>query len=597
MQIAPLPVGLPLLVAAILAGLRDRVHRRTAFWIALATAAAALAVCLDLLHASTTHTLVYWFGNWKPRGGVALGISFAIDPVGAGLAALACVLTIAGMIFAAKYFDTVGTLFHTLLLAFLGAMCGFSLTGDIFNLFVFFELMSASAYALAGFKTEEPAPPQGALNFAITNTVGAYFILTGIAMIYARTGALNMAQIGRTLDHSAASPVVIAGFTFIAAGFLVKGAIAPFHFWLADAHAVAPTPVCVLLSGVMVELGLYAVARVYWTMFAGTLAHGANALRVIFIAAGCATALIGAAMCWSERNLKRLLAFSTIGHMGVMTIGFALLNPEGVAGAALYALGHAGAKGGLFLVTGIILHRAESVDEVELTGRLRTLRFTGAGLLCGAAALAGIPFSGESSGAALMHHAAAAAGLGWTHWAIVLCGMVTAAAVFRFFLRSFAGMGDRPEDETNKVEERPETTEGHRHTSAVMWVPALALIAGSFALGAIPGLEAGALAAAARFVDHSGYSRIVLDGASVNSPAPLPAAPVEIRDGIIAVSAALAIAVLYLLPRRKPQMKGRLAAILCSLRDLHSGHPADYVAWLTLGAALFSAAAMVLLRA
>jgi len=305
---APLPVAIPLITAAILAGLRSVLPRRVSFWIALAAAAATLACCVDLLHASRGGTLVYWFGNWQPRHGVALAISFAVDPIGAGLATLVSLLAITGMIFASRYFDTVGTLFHTLLLAFMGAMCGFALTGDIFNLFVFFELMSAAAYALAGYKTEDPAPVQGALNFAITNTIGAYFVLVGIGLIYAHTGALNMAQIARTLDAEPASPLVIAAFTLIVSGFLVKAAIVPFHYWLADAHTVAPTPVCLLFSGVMVELGLYAAARVYWSIFAGTLGH-ASALRAMIVGAGCATALVGAGMCWSERNLKRLLAF------------------------------------------------------------------------------------------------------------------------------------------------------------------------------------------------------------------------------------------------------------------------------------------------
>jgi multicomponent Na+:H+ antiporter subunit D len=346
------------------------------------------------------NTLVYWFGGWGPRQGIALGISFAIDPIGAGLAALAGLLVLAGLLFSSKYFDTIGNLYHVLMLVFLAAMCGFALTGDLFNLFVFFELMSAAAYGLCGYKTEDPAPVQGAFNFAVTNTVGAYFVLTGIGLVYARTGALNMAQIGRALAHGPKDALVVAAFTLIACGFLVKAAVVPFHFWLADAHAVAPAPVCILFSGVMVELGLYAVTRVYWSVFSGVLATSAPALRAIFATFGVITAVAGAAMCFSQHNLKRLLAFSTISHMGVMLIGFGLLNPDGLAGTALYVLGHAGAKGGLFLCAGIVLHRCQSVDETELKLKLAPMPFTAAVFLCGAAALAGTPLSGIAAGAA-----------------------------------------------------------------------------------------------------------------------------------------------------------------------------------------------------
>src|SRR5581483_12300698 len=95
----------------------------------------------------------------------------------------------------------------------------------------------------------------------------AYLILTGIALLYARTGALNLAQIGHTLAGQRPDGLVIVALTLLVCGFLVKAAVVPFHLWLADAHAVAPAPVCVLFSGVMVELGLLAVARCYWTIF------------------------------------------------------------------------------------------------------------------------------------------------------------------------------------------------------------------------------------------------------------------------------------------------------------------------------------------
>lgn len=142
------------------------------------------------------------------------------------------------------------TRIQPLLLIFLAAMSGFCFTGDLFNLFVFFELMSTAAFALCGLKTGEPAPLQGSFNFALTNTVGAFITLTGIGLLYGATGALNMAQMGRLLGSRHDSLVIVACL-FVISGFLIKAAIVPFHFWLPDAHAVAPTPVCALFSGIM----------------------------------------------------------------------------------------------------------------------------------------------------------------------------------------------------------------------------------------------------------------------------------------------------------------------------------------------------------
>ncbi|MBV9609006.1 MAG: NADH-quinone oxidoreductase subunit D, partial [Acidobacteria bacterium] len=392
-QLAPLPVIIPLAAAGILAGLTKWTPRRIADSVSILVSAAVLGTCLKLMSIASQQPVLYWFGGWTPRAGVALGISFAIDPIGAGLASLVSLLVLAALVFSWHYFKTVGTLFHALMLVFLAAMCGFCLTGDLFNMFVWFELMSAAAYALCGYKVEEVGPLQGALNFAITNTVGAFVVLTGIALLYGHTGALNLAQIGRALGNDA-SPLVITAFVFIMAGFFVKAAIVPFHFWLADAHAVAPTPVCILFSGVMVELGLYAVARVYWAVIDTPFAPHRMALTSLLLTVGTITAVIGGAMCFAQRHIKRLLAYSTISHMGLMLIGFALLKPDALAGVALYVVGHGLVKSGLFIVAGILLHRLASVDELQLHGRASHLHGTALLWLFAGFGLAGLfPFT------------------------------------------------------------------------------------------------------------------------------------------------------------------------------------------------------------
>ncbi len=598
MSVLPaLPVAVPLLVAALLAALNRLVPRRLASILAMAAAAAVLSVCIGLYVASKAGTLVYWFGNWQPRHGIALGISFVIDPMGAGMAALAAALVLAALIFSSKYFETPGTLYHVLMLVFLAAMCGFALTGDLFNLFVFFELMSAAAYGLCGYKTEDPAPVQGAFNFAVTNTTGAYFVLVGIALLYARTGALNMAQIGRTLDHGPCDALVVVAFGFVVCGFLVKAAVVPFHFWLDDAHAVAPTPVCILFSGVMVELGLYAVARVYWTMFSGPLGRSTVALRAIFVVMGVITALGGAAMCFSQRNLKRLLAFSTISHMGVMLSGFSMLNPEGLAGTALYVLGHAGAKSGLFLCAGIVLHRRESVDEIELKGKLRQLPVTAVAFLFGAAALAGTPFSGIASGAALIHHGATSEGYSWIAWIVLASGIVTSAAVFRFVARAYAGLGSETskDGQAGKIQEKPDTKSGHGYTSFVMWAPAFVLTITGLLMGIVPNLQTSALETATRFQDHSGYAGRVLDSTPLASPSLSVSEDVDALNGTIAVIAGFALGIGYLLWNRGRKLLDAIGSLLNFVRNAHSGHVGDYVTWLTFGVTAFSLLGMLFL--
>ncbi len=290
MQYPALPVVIPLLLAAILAASGSLLPRRLLDSLAILTSAGVCAICFQLVKLSSAGTIVYWFGNWQPdpHGHFPVGICFTIDPIGAGLAGLVALLVLAAFVFSWGYFESIKSLYHALMLVFLAAMCGLCLTGDLFNLFVWFELMTATAVGLCGYKSEERWPLLGALNFAVSNTVGAFLSLIGVAMLYASTGTLNMSEVGRSLaGHNPGTVFVSVAFLLVISGFLVKAAAFPFHFWLADAHAVAPTPVCILFSGVMVELGVYAIARLYSVIFAPLLGVESDAVRFVLIAMGC----------------------------------------------------------------------------------------------------------------------------------------------------------------------------------------------------------------------------------------------------------------------------------------------------------------------
>jgi multicomponent Na+:H+ antiporter subunit D len=592
--LAPLPVVIPLSVAAILSALNKFLHRRISEALAVAATVATGVICGVLLLQSQAQPVIHWFGGWTPRAGVALGISFVIDPIGAGAAVFASLLVLAALVFSLHYFDTVGTLFHVLMLGFLGAMCGFTLTGDVFNLFVFFELMSASAFALCGYKVEEPESMQGALNFAVTNTVGAFLVLSGIALLYGRTGALNMAQIGRTLGGNL-DGLVITAFVFIMAGFFIKAAVFPFHFWLADAHAVAPTPVCVLFSGIMVELGLYAVQRVYWTMFDGSFAAHRWDLRALLLTLGSITAVLGAVMCFGQRHIKRLLAFSTVSHVGLLTIGFGVLKAGALAGVTLYVLGHGLVKAALFLVAGLLLHRFGSVDELELHGRARDLRATGAVFFVAALGLAAMPgfatFRGESG----IIDAAGSIGQGWVCAIFFISGVLTAGAVLRVWGRVFRGMGKGEEAETagaKKINEGRETTQPSHGIPAVMFAPAFVLVLLAIALGMTPGIKHAARTAAMVMQDRASYQARVLEHAWI------PVAPAQeehtpMGKGLawsFATTAAALLVAFLSLSRYWPSkhaLTRPVAITVRGLRSIHSGHIGDYVAFLTFGVAAF----------
>jgi multicomponent Na+:H+ antiporter subunit D len=609
-QLPVLSVVVPLLVAAGIAacGWVLRPRRRLLDAIGIATCAGVLAMLALLMTRVARGDEVYWFAGFRPHADIAIGIDFAAGSLSTGLACIAAVLVLSSMIFSWRYFDEVSTYFHSLMLTFLAGMVGFCLTGDVFDLFVWFELMGVSAYALTAYRPEERGPLQGALNFAITNSVGAYLMLSGIAVVYGRTGALNMAQIGVALSRQRPDGLVVVTFVLIISGLLIKSAIVPFQFWLADAHAVAPTPVCVLFSGVMVELGLYGIARVYWSMFGDALGHRA-AISSVLEVLGLATAVVGALFCFRERHVKRLLAFSTISHSGLFLTGIALLTPLGLTGAAVYVIGHALVKAALFLCVGIVLHRLGSVNESWLHGRGRQLRVTGVTFTVAAVGLADMPAFATWLGKGWIEDSGDALGQPWITVIFVAASILVGGAVFRVAGGVFYGIGDPPgEAAAMAAEANEETSEGaigRGHTPLSMLGPAAVLALGSLAVGLIPSLGRAVEAAVVRFQDEPAYNATVLHGLHVAHPVALspPGAAVvtlpSLLTGIGSVAASIALALVALYWRRLPVLRRGLepgAGLAGVFRGLQSGVVNDYVTWIVFGLACIGGALSLAIR-
>ena len=610
-QLPVLSVVVPLLVAAGLTacGWLLRPRRRLLDAIGIATCAAVVAMLAFLMTRVARGDEIYWFAGFRPHRDVAIGIDFAAGPLSTGLACLAAVMVLSSMIFSWRYFDEISTYFHTLMLTFLAGMVGFCLTGDVFDLFVWFELMGVSAYALTAYRPEERGPLQGALNFAITNSVGAYLMLSGIAVVYGRTGALNMAQIGATLSRHRPDGLVLVAFVLMISALMIKSAIVPFQFWLADAHAVAPTPVCVLFSGVMVELGLYGIARVYWSMFGDALGHRAT-VSSLLVVLGLLTAVVGALFCFRERHIKRLLAFSTISHSGLFLTGIGLLTPLGLTGAAAYVIGHALVKAALFLCVGVVLHRVGSVNESWLHGRARHLRLTGIIFTVAAIGLADMPVFATWLGKGWIEDSGNTLGKPWITVIFVLASVLVGGAVLRVAGGVFFGLGDPPREDPGMAkgpgEETAETLSGREHTPLTMLVPAALLALGALGVGLIPKLGSVVEAAVVRFQDEPGYNATVLRGLQVTHPvAAAPSAPavvtlLSVLTGAGSVAASVILALVALYWRRVPVLRRYGlepgAGLVGVVRGLQSGIVNDYVTWIVFGLACIGGALVLAIR-
>jgi multicomponent Na+:H+ antiporter subunit D len=599
--IPPLLVAIPLLTSAVTAGLDHVTPKPIQHAVVIAAAAATTALAFVLLWHAEDHEVVHWFGGWQPRHGLALGIDFAVGPLAAGMCAVIGLVVTLALVYSLTFMRASARLFDALMLVALGAMCGFAMSGDLFNLFVWLELMGAAAYALTGFMVERLGPVQGAINFAITNSLGGYLFALGIALIYARTGSLNLAQIGDTLSHGPAGGLVIVAMTLLLCGFLIKGAVVPFHLWAADAYAVAPAPVCAVLGGVMTDIGLIGVARLYWTVFDAPFGHG-HAVGDVLLWLGIVTAVLAGTMAFLQRHLKRMLAYSVVCHIGIMLAGIGLLSSSGLAGTELMFLAHALLTAGLFFVAGILHADHGVIDELHLRGHGRGCWAPAAAWFAATIGLVGTPYVGIYLGHGLIDDGAT--GRPWVLALLWLGSALAGAALLRAGARIFLGWGDADDPLLGKaMEEDPLERDVLRPLLIAVALTAVVL---GLAISVVPGLGQRAEYAATRFEDRSGYAARVLHG----RPFPAtPSLPVAIQHtslesvlyGMSATILALALALVGLYRRRLPRVvslgaRRTLAPPIHVLRELHSGVVGDYVTWVAVGTAVVGGAFALLLH-
>ncbi len=318
-----------------------------------------------------------------------LGACLEIDMLGLFMAFLFTFLGIVSAIYSIRYMehDTGLTEYYTLLLLMVAGMVGVSFAGDFFTLFVFWEIMSISSYALVAFRKERWEPVEAGLKYIIMSAAGSASLLLAMSFLYGMTGTLNFAYIAKGFQATPMSMWMAFTLILMVIGFGIKAAIAPFHTWLPDAHPAAPSPISSMLSGVVIKSGAYGLIRVLSLIFF-PLSH---IWQPILVGLALLTMFTGNLMALLQKDLKRLLAFSSIAQMGYIVFGFSMGTINGLTGSLFHIMNHAIMKGLLFMCAGAFLYAAGSRDLEVLRGVGKKMRVSGLIFAVAALAIAGLP--------------------------------------------------------------------------------------------------------------------------------------------------------------------------------------------------------------
>lgn len=383
-------------------------RRGLGWWLAMGTASAVLAMAVQLLVnvlESGTLTVTYLMGSWP----APFGIVYVVDPLNAGVLTIVALIGAIVTLYARKSIASEMDprrlhFFYALWLFCMTGLLGITITGDAFNLYVLLEISSLSTYTLVALgRQRNRRALTAAINYLVLGSIGATFYLLGIAYLYMVTGSLNIADIHHILatkvfptwgtDAPLYRTTVFVGFALMAVGLSLKLALFPLHGWLPNAYTYAPSSVSALLASTATKVGAYAFIRVIFTLVGTGFAYRLLRTDVVLMVSAGAAILVGSWMAFRQTSLKKLLAYSSIGQIGYITLGFALGNVNGLTASIIHLFNHALTKGGMFMALGVVAYRLGNTRLQDVQGLGRNLPFTMAAFTAGGLGLIGVPLT------------------------------------------------------------------------------------------------------------------------------------------------------------------------------------------------------------
>lgn len=385
-------IAVPILMAAIMLFLRSNAGLQKGLNIAVSFVMMVFSIIL-LWQVWNGGIQVYEVGEWGKYG-----IILVADLLSSGMVVLSSLVSFLALLYSLDYIESksLSSSYHSLFNLLVAGLNGTFLTGDIFNMFVFFEILLLSSCALVvanekGGVTKSSDKMEATFKYLVLNMIGSIVMLIAVASLYATVGTLNMADISVKVSAMSAAGTLPWHIYAIALLFIVvfgnKAAIFPMHYWLPDVHPTAPSPISAMLSGVMIKVGAYGVLRVFFLIFKDAL----FLLQPIIIFLALATIIIGAVSAVGQKDVKRLLAYSSVSQIGYVFLGIGFGTVYALAASIVFLVNHAIAKSMLFLTSGGIIHHAGTRDMTKMGGMMKTSPVMSVAFLIGAMSIAGLP--------------------------------------------------------------------------------------------------------------------------------------------------------------------------------------------------------------
>ena len=441
-----LQVVIPLLAAPLCAIAR---RGRIAWGIALATSWTAFWIAIQLLaQVQAEGPISYALGGWAAPEGIEYRIDIVNAFVLVIVTAIGAIVTPYALKSVEREIDAGRIpLFYAAFILCLTGLLGIAVTGDVFNVFVFLEVSSLSAYGLIALGQDRRALT-AAYQYLIMGSIGATFIVIGIGMMYVMTGSLNMADLSVILGELGPNRTVVVAFGFLTVGISLKLALFPLHLWLPNAYAYAPSAVTAFIASTATKVAVYMLLRFFFTIFGAVFSFDVMRLDVVLLPLALIAIFTMSLVAIFQTNVKRLLAYSSVAQIGYMILGISLASVTGLTAGILHLFNHALIKGALFMAMGCVMYRIGSVELDAMRGLGKKMPWTMAAFVAAGISLIGVPLTvGFISKWYLIQGALEKGGLGWPIAALVLTTSLM-AVIYIWRVVEAAYFQDSPEQDS-----------------------------------------------------------------------------------------------------------------------------------------------------